>query len=64
VVTLLTNISKFWQAEATARKVADWPADVTAAASAEDALISGNQNTPGFADMYANAVFLDWPTKF
>jgi hypothetical protein len=64
VITLLTNISKFWQDQATARKAQDWPADVTAAAKAEDVIISGSVNTSCLADQYMNALFLDWPNRF
>ena len=63
-VTMLANISRFWQDQATARKAANWPADITAAASAEDTIISGNANTSSLANQYVNALFLDWPNRF
>jgi hypothetical protein len=64
VITLLGNISKFWQAQATARKAADWPADVAAAQNAEDAILSGNANSACLSNQYANALFIDWPNRF
>jgi hypothetical protein len=63
-IALFGNISKFWQAQATARKAADWPADVAAAGNSEDILISGSQNTACLADQYINALFIDWPNRF
>ena len=61
---MFTNISNYWQNQATARKAGNWSDDITAASNAEEALISGGQSTPGFADMYTNALFLDWPNRF
>jgi hypothetical protein len=62
--TLFSNISKYWQAEATARKASDWPGDVTAAQNAEDAILSGTSNISGLSDTYVNALFIDWPNRF
>jgi hypothetical protein len=63
-IPLFTNISKFWQEQATARRAQDWPADIRAATNSEDAILTGNTNSASLANTYINSLFIDWPNRF
>ena len=64
VVDLLTKISEAWVAQATARKNKDWIADQTAFQQAYSLFVSGEANSPGFADVLARGIIQQFPDLF
>jgi hypothetical protein len=64
VTTMLNRIAMQWQTEIRSRKSGDWTSDIAAAQNVEELIISGSANTTSFANSFANALFIDYPTRF
>jgi hypothetical protein len=64
VADLLTKISDAWAAQATARNDKDWVADQMAFDQAYSLFVSGEANSPGFADVLVRGIIQQFPDLF
>ena len=64
VADMLTKINTAWFDQATARINKDWAADQTASDRAYSLLVSGEANSPGFADVLVRGIIQQFPDLF
>ena len=64
VTTMLNRMAMQWQTEIRSRKSGDWTSDINAAQNVEELIITGSANTTSLANSFANALFIDYPTRF